>query len=86
MVSTNIEHDSRHNAQLNDTSLVSIIWRSCRVDQNGTCYLEVVANPEHVLRETSNANDVSLRKIIISGKRGYRDVFVPPRISASTTR
>jgi hypothetical protein len=44
---------------------------------NGTYYLEVVANPEHVLHETSYANDVSLRKIIISGKKGHRHVFVP---------
>lgn len=32
MVSANIEHDSRHDAQLNDMSLILIIWRSCMVD------------------------------------------------------
>jgi hypothetical protein len=44
---------------------------------NGTYYIEVIANPDHVLRETDYANDVTLRKVIISGKKGHRNVFVP---------
>jgi hypothetical protein len=44
---------------------------------NGTYYLEVIANPEHVLHETDYGNNVSLRKIIITGKKGHRHVFVP---------
>ena len=45
---------------------------------NGTYFVEVVANPEHVIRETRYGNDVSLRKIIISGTKGHRHVKVPP--------
>jgi hypothetical protein len=45
--------------------------------RNGTYYIEIIANPEHVLRETNTANDVSLRKIIIEGTAGHRYVFVP---------
>jgi hypothetical protein len=45
---------------------------------NGTYYVEVIANPEHLLRETRYGNDVSLRKIIISGPKGHRHVTVPP--------
>jgi hypothetical protein len=44
---------------------------------NGTYFVEVIANPEHLLRETSYGNDVSLRKIIISGTKGHRHVKVP---------
>ena len=44
---------------------------------NGVYYVQVIANPGHVLRETSFANDVSLRKIIISGTKGHRHVVVP---------
>jgi hypothetical protein len=38
----------------------------------------VIANPGHLLRETRYGNDVSLRKIIISGPKGHRHVTVPP--------
>ena len=44
---------------------------------NGTYYIEVIANPGHVLYETTTANDISLRKVIISGTRGHRHVKVP---------
>jgi hypothetical protein len=44
---------------------------------NGTYYVEVAANPEHVLHETSTANDVSLRKVILTGTKGHRHVKVP---------
>ena len=44
---------------------------------NGTYYIRVIANPEHVLRETTAANDTSLRQVIISGTRGHRHVKVP---------
>jgi len=44
---------------------------------NGTYYIEVIANPGHVLHETTTANDISLRKVIISGTRGHRHVKVP---------
>jgi hypothetical protein len=45
--------------------------------KNGTYYIEVIANPGHVLHETNSSNDVSLRKIILSGTKGHRHVTVP---------
>lgn len=45
--------------------------------KNGTYYIEIIANPEHVLHETDTSNDVSLRKIILSGTKGHRHVTVP---------
>ncbi len=44
---------------------------------DGTYYIEIIANPEHLLHEVSSANDISLRKVIISGKPGHRTVRVP---------
>jgi hypothetical protein len=44
---------------------------------NGTYYIEIIANPEHLLREVSTANDISLRKVIISGTASHRIVRVP---------
>jgi hypothetical protein len=40
-------------------------------------YIEIIANPEHLLHEVSTANDISLRKVIIGGTRGHRTVRVP---------
>jgi hypothetical protein len=44
---------------------------------NGTYDIQVIANPGHVLRETTSANDAALRRVIISGTRGHRHVKVP---------
>ena len=44
---------------------------------NGTYDIEIIANPEHLLHETTAASDISLRKVIISGARGHRRVAVP---------
>ena len=44
---------------------------------NGTYYVEVAANPEHVLYETDTSNDVSLRRVILGGRPGHRTVRVP---------
>jgi hypothetical protein len=44
---------------------------------NGTYYIEIIANPEHLLYETNRHNDVSLRKIILGGTPGHRTVRVP---------
>lgn len=44
---------------------------------NGTYYIEVIANPEHVLHETNTRNDISLRRVILGGKPGHRTVRVP---------
>jgi hypothetical protein len=44
---------------------------------NGTYYIQVTANPERVLYETTVRNDVSLRKVILGGTPGHRTVKVP---------
>jgi Lysyl oxidase len=44
---------------------------------DGTYYIEIIANPEHALHEVTTANDISLRKVIISGTPGHRHVRVP---------
>ena len=44
---------------------------------NGTYYIQVTANPEKVLYETTTSNDISYRKIILGGTRGHRTVKVP---------
>jgi len=44
---------------------------------NGTYYIEIVANPERVLYETTTRNDASLRKVILGGTPGHRTVKVP---------
>jgi hypothetical protein len=44
---------------------------------NGTYYIEITANPLHVLYESNTHNDVSLRKVILGGTPGARTVRVP---------
>lgn len=44
---------------------------------NGTYYIEIIANPEHLLYEVTTANDISLREVIIGGTPGHRTVRVP---------
>ena len=44
---------------------------------NGTYYIEITANPQHVLYESNTRNDVSLRKVILGGTTGHRTVKVP---------
>jgi hypothetical protein len=44
---------------------------------NGTYYIEIIANPEKVLRESNMANDISLRRVILGGRPGHRTVRVP---------
>jgi len=45
---------------------------------NGTYYIEVIANPLHVLHETRTGNDISLRKVILSGSRATGRSTCPP--------
>jgi Lysyl oxidase len=45
---------------------------------NGVYYIEVIANPEHLLYETNTHNDVTMRKVILGGTPGHRTVRVPP--------
>ncbi|MFJ9117186.1 lysyl oxidase family protein [Streptomyces sp. NPDC102394] len=44
---------------------------------NGTYYIQVIANPDHRLKETSTTNNVSLRKVVLGGTTGARTVTVP---------
>jgi hypothetical protein len=44
---------------------------------NGVRHIEVVANPDRALHETSTRNDVALRKVILGGTPGHRTVRVP---------
>jgi hypothetical protein len=44
---------------------------------NGTYYVEIIANPEHMLKETSYRNDITLRKVILTGVKGHRHFIVP---------
>ncbi|MBD0739942.1 lysyl oxidase family protein [Streptomyces sp. CBMA29] len=44
---------------------------------NGTYYIQVIANPDHRLKESSYGNNVALRKVILGGTPGHRTVKVP---------
>jgi hypothetical protein len=63
-----------------DTYIQSIAGQSFNITHvpDGTYYIEVAANPEKVLYETTTSNDVSYRKIILGGTPGHRTVKVPP--------
>jgi len=62
-----------------DTYFQSVAGQSFNITHlpNGTYYIEIRANPEHVLYETDTSNDVSLRKVILGGRPGHRTVRVP---------
>ena len=62
-----------------DTYFQSVPYQSFEITKipNGTYYIEIIANPEHLLHEVSTANDISLRRVIIGGKPGHRTVRVP---------
>ncbi|MGW4239387.1 lysyl oxidase family protein [Streptomyces sp. NPDC004749] len=45
---------------------------------NGTYYIQVIANPEKRLHETSVDNNVALRKVTLSGKPGARKAVAAP--------
>jgi hypothetical protein len=62
-----------------DTYFQSIAGQSFNITHvpNGTYYVEVTANPERVLYETTTSNDVSYRKVILGGAPGHRTVKVP---------
>jgi len=63
-----------------DTYIQSIAGQNFDITgvPDGTYYIEVIANPEKVLRETTTSNDVSLRKVVLGGAPGHRTVKVPP--------
>jgi hypothetical protein len=44
---------------------------------NGTYYIEIIVNPQRLLHEVTSANDITLRKVMISGSAGHRKVRVP---------
>ncbi|HXB46916.1 MAG TPA: lysyl oxidase family protein [Streptosporangiaceae bacterium] len=62
-----------------DTYFQSVPYQSFEVTKipNGTYYIEIIANPEHLLHEVNTANDISLRRIVIGGTPGHRTVRVP---------
>ena len=62
-----------------DTYIQSVAGNSFNITHipNGTYYIEVIANPDKILHETTTRNDISLRKIIIGGTLGHRTVKVP---------
>ncbi|HEU5416940.1 MAG TPA: lysyl oxidase family protein [Streptosporangiaceae bacterium] len=62
-----------------DTYFQSLAGQSFNISSlpNGTYYIEIIANPEHLLHEVTRSNDVSLRKVIISGTAGHRHIRVP---------
>ena len=62
-----------------DTYLQSIAGQAFDITRvpNGTYYIEITANPQHVLYESNTRNDVSLRKVILGGTPGQRTVKVP---------
>jgi hypothetical protein len=62
-----------------DTYVQDIAGQSFDISKlpNGTYYIEIIANPEKVLHETNDANDISLRKVILGGRPGHRTVRVP---------
>jgi hypothetical protein len=62
-----------------DTYFQNVAGQSFNVTglPNGTYYIEVIANPEGVLHETSTADNVSLRQVILGGTPGHRTIKVP---------
>jgi hypothetical protein len=62
-----------------DTYIQSLAGQAFDITKlpNGTYYIQVTANPGHILHETTTANDITVRKVIISGTRGHRHVKVP---------
>ena len=62
-----------------DTYLQSIAGQAFDITSvpDGTYYIEITANPRHVLYESNTRNDVSLRKVILGGTPGHRTVKVP---------
>jgi Lysyl oxidase len=62
-----------------DTYIQSIAGQAFDITSvpNGTYYIEVTANPQHILYESNTHNDVSLRKVILGGPPGQRTVKVP---------
>jgi hypothetical protein len=62
-----------------DTYFQTVPYQSFDISHvpNGTYYIEIIANPEHLLHEVTTANDISLRRVILSGTPGHRKVLVP---------
>jgi hypothetical protein len=62
-----------------DTYVQSIAGQAFDITSvpNGTYYIEIIANPQHVLHESNTHNDVTLRTVILGGVPGQRTVKVP---------
>lgn len=63
-----------------DTYIQSLPGQSFDVTglPNGTYYIQVVANPEKRLFESSTSNNTSVRKVILGGTLHHRTVKVRP--------
>jgi hypothetical protein len=63
-----------------DTYVQSLPGQSFDVTDlpNGTYYVQVTANPENRLYESSTKNNVALRKVVLGGTKRHRTVQVPP--------
>jgi len=51
---------------------------------NGTYYVEVVANPDRRLQETSTTDNRSLRQVILGGTPQNRTITVPPYVRSGS--
>ena len=62
-----------------DTYLQSIAGQAFDISTvpDGAYYIEITANPQHILYESNTRNDVALRKVILGGTPGQRTVRVP---------
>jgi hypothetical protein len=62
-----------------DTYVQSIAGQNFDITHvpNGTYYIEVTANPEGILYETTTSNNTTLRTVILGGTPGHRTVKVP---------
>jgi Lysyl oxidase len=62
-----------------DTYFQSVAGQAFNITNipNGTYYIEIIANPQRVLRETTTSNDISMRKVILGGTPNHRTARVP---------
>jgi hypothetical protein len=62
-----------------DTYIQSVAGQAFDITDvpNGTYYVSVEVNPEHLLYEQNDANDITLRRVILGGTPGHRSACVP---------
>ena len=76
------------NAGWGDTYTQSLPGQSFDITglANGTYYVKIIANPRHVLYESTLANNVSYRRVVLGGVPGARTVRVSPYHGLHTER